>query len=200
MKESLSGHSLKQLYFSFSFGTKTPTDIANKSFSLVEIQEKAKNFLTASANSSAVDNAVLLYNMIEDFCRETDRYVETEKKNHDDLNLQVSVFSVSFAGAVWVSSFYFLLVSSSDFSNLQIEAADKQLKATRQFLEDQAAEREQERDEFSKEIEKLRLIVKEKDKEKTAQDSLTKEVRIFNILSLLHTFLFSRRNYLISVF
>lgn len=94
----------------------------------------------------------------------------------------------------------FLHFCLSDFSNLQIEAADKQLKATRQFLEDQAAEREQERDEFSKEIEKLRLIVKEKDKEKTAQDSLTKEVRIFNILSLLHTFLFSRRNYLISVF
>lgn len=63
------------------------------------------------------------------------------------------------------------------FSSSQIEAADKQLKATRQFLEDQAAEREQERDEFSKEIDKLRILVKEKDKDKTSQESLVKEVR-----------------------
>lgn len=63
----------------------------------------------------------------------------------------------------------------------QIEAADKQLKATRQFLEDQAAEREQERDEFSKEIEKLRVIVKEKDKDITSQDNHRKEVRHFFI-------------------
>lgn len=58
------------------------------------------------------------------------------------------------------------------------------MKATRQFLEDQAAEREQERDEFSKEIEKLRVIVKERDKEKTAQESLAKEVSTFHVFSL----------------
>lgn len=58
------------------------------------------------------------------------------------------------------------------------------MKATRQFLEDQAVEREQERDEFSKEIEKLRVIVKDKDKEKAAQDSLAKEVRICYIVTL----------------
>lgn len=28
--------------------------------------------------------------MIEDFCRETDRYMEFEKKNRDDLQMQVS--------------------------------------------------------------------------------------------------------------
>lgn len=55
------------------------------------------------------------------------------------------------------------------------------MKATRQFLEDQAAEREQERDEFSKEIEKLRGVVKDKDKDKSSQESLTKEVRRFLI-------------------
>lgn len=65
-------------------------------------------------------------------------------------------------------------------SSSQIEAADKQLKATRQFLEDQAAEREQERDEFSKEIEKLRVIVKEKDKDITSQDNQKKEVWRFS--------------------
>lgn len=62
----------------------------------------------------------------------------------------------------------------------QIEAADKQLRATRQFLEDQAAEREQERDEFSKEIETLRATIKEKDKDKTSQETYQKEVKQFS--------------------
>lgn len=78
-----------QILFSFSFGTQTPTNVTNKSFSLMELQEKAKTFLTASPNTSAVDNAILLYQLIEDFCRETDRYMETEKKDRDDLQLQV---------------------------------------------------------------------------------------------------------------
>lgn len=75
------------------------------------------------------------------------------------------------------------------FSFLQIEAADKQLKATRQFLEDQATEREQERDEFSKEIEKLRVIVKEKDKDITTHENHQKEVKEFIqiIICRLHT-------------
>lgn len=127
------------------FGTQTPTDVANKSFSLAELQEKAKLFLTASPNSSAVDNAMTLYQLIEDFCRETDRYMETEKRNQDEYQLQ-------------------------------IEAADKQLKATRKFLEDQAVEREQERDEFNKEIKQLQVIVKEKDSDRTSQNNLKEEV------------------------
>ncbi|XP_053679197.1 pericentrin [Anopheles nili] len=58
---------------------------------------------------------------------------------------------------------------------LQIEAADKQLKATRQFLEDQAAEREQERDEFVKEIERLKSTMREKEKDKVNFERATKE-------------------------
>lgn len=75
--------------------------------------------------------------------------------------------------------FFFIsrLSNQHVFLSPQIEAADKQLKATRQFLEDQAAEREQERDEFSKEIDKLRILVKEKDKDKSSQEGLVKEVR-----------------------
>ena len=61
------------------------------------------------------------------------------------------------------------------------QAADKQLKASRQFLK--AAEREQERDEFSKEIEKLRVIVKERDKDKLSQNN---EVRSRFISFLIH--------------
>jgi len=66
--------------------------LQNKSFSLLELQEKAKSFLTSSPNTSAVDNAVQLHQMIEDFCRETDRYIEIEKKDRDDLQAQVNLF------------------------------------------------------------------------------------------------------------
>lgn len=59
---------------------------------------------------------------------------------------------------------------------VQIEAADKQLKATRQFLEEQAAEREQERDEFVKEIERLKSQMRDKDKDKVIFERVTKEV------------------------
>lgn len=38
----------------------------------------------------------------------------------------------------------------------QLEAANKQLKSTRQFLEEQAAEREQERDEYQSQLEQLK--------------------------------------------
>lgn len=54
-------------------------------------------------------------------------------------------------------------------------------------MEEQATEREQERDDFSKEIEKLRIIVKEKDKDKTSQCTLEKEVRRFFIQVILLT-------------
>ncbi|XP_055692681.1 pericentrin isoform X3 [Lutzomyia longipalpis] len=58
----------------------------------------------------------------------------------------------------------------------QINAADKQLRATRQFLEEQAAEREVERDEFTREIEKLTGQLRERDKERSTHDRLVKEV------------------------
>lgn len=60
---------------------------------------------------------------------------------------------------------------------IQIEAADKQLKATRKFLEDQAAEREHERDEFTKEIERLKCLLRDRDKERGVHERTEKEVR-----------------------
>lgn len=51
------------------------------------------------------------------------------------------------------------------------------MKSTRQFLEEQAIEREQERDEFSREIERLKGELKDKDKGKSSHDLLKKEVR-----------------------
>ena len=54
--------------------------------------------------------------------------------------------------------------------------ADKQLRATNLFLEEQAAEREQERDDFLQEIAKLQEQVREQDHERTERDRLSKEV------------------------
>lgn len=48
---------------------------------------------------------------------------------------------------------------------IQIDAADKQKKATLKFLEEQATEREQERDDFTKEIEKLKTQLRDKEKD-----------------------------------
>lgn len=61
---------------------------------------------------------------------------------------------------------------------IQINAADKQKKATLQFLEEQAAEREQERDDFTKEIETLKMQLREKEKERNAFERACKEVCI----------------------
>lgn len=73
--------------------------------------------------------------------------------------------------------------------NFQIDAADKQLKTTRKFLEDQATERELERDEFTKELEKYDFILKEKDKVFTSRKNdyievtLSIQIIIINIIA-----------------
>lgn len=54
--------------------------------------------------------------------------------------------------------------------------ADKQLRATHLFLEEQAAEREQERDDFLQEISKLQEQVREQDHERIEREHLAKEV------------------------
>ncbi|XP_057370587.1 interaptin-like [Daphnia carinata] len=63
----------------------------------------------------------------------------------------------------------------------QLDAADKQLKANRAFLEQQAVEREQEREEASEQQKKLEALLTEKEKEcermKTSILQLTNEVQ-----------------------
>lgn len=63
--------------------------------------------------------------------------------------------------------------------NIQIDAADKQLKATRQFLEEQAAEREQERDEFCKELEELKDQLRTKEKEHFSYVNVAQDVSLY---------------------
>ncbi|XP_078044390.1 uncharacterized protein LOC144473892 isoform X3 [Augochlora pura] len=57
----------------------------------------------------------------------------------------------------------------------QIEAADKQLKATRKFLDEQASEREVERDEAAKQIHLLHEELKEREREKGRDLRITSE-------------------------
>lgn len=112
------------------FGTISP--IHKHHNSLKTVHAKAKELLAEPTN---FDNTVVLYQIIEDFCRETDYFIDSEKKLREDLQKQ-------------------------------LEVADKQLKSNKKFLDEQAAERDAERDEFSKELEKLRISIKEKDKDK----------------------------------
>lgn len=64
------------------------------------------------------------------------------------------------------------------------------MKSTRQFLEEQAAERESERDEYSKELTCLQALLKEKDKEQSSRERYTTEVGN-SIIIILTRFLLS---------
>ncbi|XP_058465228.1 golgin subfamily B member 1 isoform X2 [Malaya genurostris] len=136
----------QRVEFSEGYGTNAllpSTHRSNNGF--VELQERAKHLLGNTSPDNTIDISANLLQLVEDFCREGERYMEDEKR--DKLDLQS-----------------------------QIEAADKQLKATRQFLEEQAAEREHERDEFVKEIEKLKSQLRDKDKDKVNVERVTKEL------------------------
>jgi hypothetical protein len=67
-----------------------------------------------------------------------------------------------------------------------IEAADKKYKVTCQFLEDQAAEREQERDEAQKEISTLKEHLRDREKDKASCERITSEVCHLLPLALHH--------------
>ncbi|KAF6208423.1 hypothetical protein GE061_016879 [Apolygus lucorum] len=58
----------------------------------------------------------------------------------------------------------------------QVDAADKQLRSTRQFLEEQAVEREGERDEYNQKVSNLQALLKEKDKESSLRERFNSEV------------------------
>lgn len=58
----------------------------------------------------------------------------------------------------------------------QIDVADKKYKTTQKFLDDQANEREQERDEAQKKIDMLYGQLRERDKDKVNCERVTSEV------------------------
>lgn len=59
-----------------------------KTSSLIQLQEKAKTFLNQSHDESNKSTNQLLQ-LIEDFCREGDRFMEDGKRDKDDLQSQV---------------------------------------------------------------------------------------------------------------
>ncbi|XP_055703876.1 pericentrin isoform X3 [Phlebotomus papatasi] len=152
--------------FSEGFGSNPISPIHQNSRPVLtfgELQEKAKQILNNPANVSIGDNSTAVLQLIEDFCREGDRHQEEKRRDRDDLQAQQS------HGTMILTRKDVVLID-------KINAADKQLRATRQFLEEQAAEREVERDEFTREIEKLTGQLKERDRERSQHDRLVKEV------------------------
>lgn len=72
---------------------KSPQTLDQSSASFVQLQERARHLLTSPTQKKSEDNAnstVLLLQMIEDFCREGDKVVESGKKEKEDLQSQVS--------------------------------------------------------------------------------------------------------------
>ncbi|XP_055600528.1 pericentrin isoform X2 [Uranotaenia lowii] len=135
----------QRVEFREGYGTNALLPCAQKPpNSFIELQDKAKAFLESVSPDNTLDHSANLLQLVEDFCREGERYLEDGKRDKMDLQAQ-------------------------------IDAADKQLKMTRQFLDEQAVEREQERDEFVKEIEKLKVQLREKDKDKVNFERVTKE-------------------------
>lgn len=63
-----------------------------------------------------------------------------------------------------------------------IDALEKQLAATKQFLEEQTAEREQEREEFQMELEQLKECLKDRDKQDSNNQRLLGEVSGLRLL------------------
>ncbi|KAK3911702.1 Pericentrin [Frankliniella fusca] len=57
----------------------------------------------------------------------------------------------------------------------QVEAVDKQLRATRAFMDEQAAEREQERDDYVEEIRRLQELVRDKDRDRSSHQQMNHE-------------------------
>ncbi|XP_034256839.1 pericentrin isoform X2 [Thrips palmi] len=68
----------------------------------------------------------------------------------------------------------------------QVEAADKQLRASRTFMDEQAAEREQERDEFVQEITRLQELLRDKDRDRTSHQHMNHESTDLSCMHLKH--------------
>lgn len=72
---------------------KSPQTLDQSAVSFVQLQEKARHLLTSPTQQKSheqVNSTVILLQMIEDFCREGDKVVESGKKDREDLQSQVS--------------------------------------------------------------------------------------------------------------
>ncbi|CAL7942532.1 unnamed protein product [Xylocopa violacea] len=132
------------------------TDITLQDFS--QLQERARHVL-----SNGGGDCTDLLQLIEELCRQSDKLMEEGKREKEDLQQQQVPLEPT-------PTPYILRVC-----HRKIEAADKQLKATRKFLDEQASEREAERDEAAKQIQFLQEQLKEREREKERDQRITSE-------------------------
>ncbi|XP_076757515.1 uncharacterized protein LOC143427349 isoform X3 [Xylocopa sonorina] len=131
------------------------TEITLQDFS--QLQERARHVL-----SNGGGDCTDLLQLIEELCRQSDKLMEEGKREKEDLQQQVPLEPTPTP--------YILRVCHQ-----KIEAADKQLKATRKFLDEQASEREAERDEAAKQIKFMQEQLREREREKERDQRITSE-------------------------
>ncbi|KAG7207902.1 hypothetical protein KM043_009495 [Ampulex compressa] len=136
----------------------TGGDVTLHDFS--QLQEKARHVL-----SNGGGDCSYLLQLIEELCRQSDRLMDDAKKEKEDLQQQVPLEPTPPP--------YIHRVCCR-----KIDAADKQLRATRKFLDEQASEREVERDESAKQIHYLQEQLKERERDKERDQRITSEVEV----------------------
>ncbi|XP_076757519.1 uncharacterized protein LOC143427349 isoform X7 [Xylocopa sonorina] len=132
------------------------TEITLQDFS--QLQERARHVL-----SNGGGDCTDLLQLIEELCRQSDKLMEEGKREKEDLQQQQVPLEPT-------PTPYILRVCHQ-----KIEAADKQLKATRKFLDEQASEREAERDEAAKQIKFMQEQLREREREKERDQRITSE-------------------------
>ncbi|KAG5347491.1 PCNT protein, partial [Acromyrmex charruanus] len=131
-------------------------DIVLQDFS--QVQEKARHVL-----SNGGGDISYLLQLIEELCRQNDKLIDDARKEREDLQQQQVPLEPT-------PTPYIHRVCCK-----KIEAADKQLRATRRFLDEQASEREMERDEAAKQIRFLQEQLKERERDKERDMRITSE-------------------------
>ncbi|XP_071554140.1 uncharacterized protein [Temnothorax nylanderi] len=125
---------------------------------LSQVQEKARHVL-----SNGGGDVSYLLQLIEELCRQNDKLIDDARKEREDLQQQQVPLEPT-------PTPYIHRVCCK-----KIEAADKQLRATRRFLDEQASEREMERDEAAKQIRFLQEQLKERERDKERDMRITSE-------------------------
>ncbi|XP_076180017.1 uncharacterized protein LOC143153085 [Ptiloglossa arizonensis] len=132
------------------------SDVTLQDFS--QLQEKARHVL-----SNGGGDCTDLLQLIEELCRQSDKLMEDARKEKEDLQQQQVPLEPTPPPYI------------HRVCRRKIEAADKQLKAIRRFLDEQASERETERDEAAKQIHTLQEQLKEREREKERDLRITSE-------------------------
>ncbi|XP_043259334.1 A-kinase anchor protein 9-like isoform X1 [Colletes gigas] len=135
------------------------SDITLQDFS--QLQEKARHVLSNGGGDSTE-----LLQLIEELCRQSEKLMEDARKEKEDLQQQQVPLEPTPPPYI------------HRVCRRKIEAADKQLKATRRFLDEQASEREVERDETTKQIHILQEQLKDREREKERDLRITSETTL----------------------